>query len=278
MKDHKMKKKISSILITFFLFVMVVFTFFPFYYMIISSFKNNMEIMSYPFAITLPIRIENYMESAKMVLQYLKNSVYITGLSVVGTTLVAVPATYVFAKYNFPGKNFLYMLVLGFLMIPGIFTLIPRFVLVSKLNLMGTEWSVILPYIATAQITFIIYLRPAIEGIPNELFDSAKIDGANNIQTFFCVAAPLVKPALVSQILISFLNSWNDFLWPMLTLSSNKALKTVTLGLYAYRDVQRIQYGEMYAGFVLASIPLLILFSFNMKNFIDGLTVGAVKS
>lgn len=167
--------------------------------------------------------------------------------------------------------------MLAFLMIPGIFTLIPKFVLVSQMGMMGTYWVAILPFVATAQISFIVYLRPYIEQLPKALFEAARIDGAGAIRTFFYVAAPLLKPSIIAQVLIVFLGSWNDFEWPVLTLSSNRNLKTITLGLYSFRDVQQIQYGPMYAGFLMASIPLVILFAFNMKNFVDGLTAGAVK-
>lgn len=278
MKSMKAKKIISQAMIIIILAIIVVLTFFPFYFMIISSFKNNGEIAAYPFTMTLPIRWENYAQSVEMILGYFKNSILITGGTVLGTSLIAISSAYVFAKFKFPGKNVLYMFVLMFMMIPGILTLIPQYVLVSDLKLIGTRWAAILPVIATAQIQFIVVLRPYIEGLPNDLFEAAKLDGAGGMKTFFFVVAPLIKPTLTSQMLLTFLNSWNDFVWPMLTLSGNKALKTITLGLYSYRDVQQVLYGPMFAGFVMASIPLVILFSLNMKNFIGGLTAGAVKS
>lgn len=273
----KSRKMISQITIVVILGIVVLLTFFPYYFMIISSFKNNSEIASNPFTITFPLRWENYADSFGMILSYFKNSILITGTTVIITTLIAVSSSYVFSKFEFPGKNFLYMSIMAFIMIPGILTLIPQYVLVSDMGLIGTRWAAILPFVATAQVQFIVVLRPYIEGLPNELFDAAKLDGAGGLKTFFWVVAPLIKPTLTSQMLLTFLNSWNDFVWPMLTLSGNKALKTITVGLYSYRDAQQILYGPMFAGFVMAAIPLVILFSLNMKSFISGLTSGSIK-
>lgn len=273
----KLKKRMNFITVFLILIVILVLTFFPYYFMFISSFKNNTEIAAHPFTMTLPLRVENYISSFGMILKYFKNSLIVSGLTVVFTTIIAVLSAYVFARYKFPGKNFFYFFILAFMMIPTVLTLIPLYVEVSNMKLVGTYWAAILPTVATAQIQFIVILRPYIEGLPQDLFDAAKLDGATSVQTFTYVAAPLIKATLTSQMLITFLNSWNDFVWPMLTLSSNSNMKTITLGLYSYRDVQQVLYGPMFAGFILASIPLILLFSFNMKHFISGITTGAVK-
>ncbi len=275
--NMKTRKRVNFITVLLVLMVILVLTFFPYYFMFISSFKNNTEIAAYPFTMTLPLRVENYISSFGMILKYFKNSVIVSGLTVVLTTVISVLSAYVFARFKFPGKNFLYFFILAFMMIPSVLTLIPLYVEVSDMKLIGTYWAAILPAVATAQIQFIVILRPYIEGLPQDLFDAAKLDGANNVQTFSYVAAPLIKATLTSQMLITFLNSWNEFIWPMLTLSSNSEMKTITLGLYSYRDVQQVLYGPMFAGFFLASIPLILLFSFNMKHFISGITTGAVK-
>lgn len=273
----KSKSTLSQVTIVVILGIIVALTFFPYYFMIISSFKNNSEIASSPFWVTLPVRWQNYADSFGMIVEYFKNSILITGATVLITTVIAVSSSYVFSRYTFPGKDFLFMSILSFIMIPGILTLIPQYVLVSDLGLIGTRWAAILPFVATAQVQFIVVLRPYIEGIPRDLFDAATLDGASGMRTFFWVVAPLIKPTLTSQMLLTFLNSWNDFVWPMLVLSGNKALKTITVGLYSFRDAQQILYGPMFAGFVMAAVPLVILFSANMKSFISGLTSGAVK-
>lgn len=276
--SSNIKKIIGRTVIVIFLALIVIFTFFPYYFMLISSFKNNVEISSQPFLMTFPLHIQNYIESFGMIVKYFKNSLIISGISVCITSVIAVSSAYVFARMEFPGKEFLYMFVLMFQMIPTVLTLIPQYVLVSDMKIIGTRWAAILPFVTTAQISFIVVLRPYIESLPGDLFEAAKLDGAGAIKTFTYVAAPLIKPTLTTQMLLTFLNSWNDFIWPMLTLSSNKELKTITLGLYSFSDVQQVLYGPMFAGFVMASIPMVLLFSLNMKTFIGGITAGAVKS
>lgn len=272
------KKWISKVVVIVLLGFCTIATYFPFYFMIISSFKNNVEISANPFLITYPFRVDNYIAAFLKVIGYMKNSLFVTGFTVIGTVFVGVLASYVFARFEFPFKNTIYTFILSFLMIPSILTLIPMFVLVNKLHLMGTFWAAILPDMANAQIMLILVLRAFIEGLPGDLFDAAVLDGASHKQVFQYVVFPLTKPTVFSLALITFLNSWNDFLWPLLTLSSSDKLKTITLGLYSFRDLQQIQYGPMFAGFILASIPLIILFSCNMKHFIAGMTAGAVKA
>jgi len=162
------------------------------------------------------------------------------------------------------------------MMIPGVLTLIPSFVLIAKMKLINTHWGLILPYIAFGQITFVFILRSFIERIPRDLFEAARIDGASHAKVFRHVVMPLAKPILISLMLMNFLANWNDFIWPLLVVPKEK-MKTVTVGLYAFTDVQQVQYGLMFAGFVIASIPLIILFSINMNYFIKGVTAGAIK-
>lgn len=256
--------------------VILLLTYFPMYFMLISSLKNNDQISANCFLPTFPLRFENYSAAFFHVVRYLGNSIIVSGGAVIGIMICGSMSAYIFARYKFPGKNVLYILILSFLMVPAVLTLIPQFVLVNNLGLNNTYWSCILPYIATGQIIFIVILRTFIEEIPKDLFDAARIDGAGNARIFMQVVFPLSKQIIVSLLLINFLNTWNDFVWPQLTLTKD-ALKTVTVGLFAFTDAQQIQYGNMFAGFVIASVPLIILFSVNMKSFVSGITIGAVK-
>jgi ABC-type glycerol-3-phosphate transport system permease component len=205
------------------------------------------------------------------------NSLVICGVTVVGVILLSCVSAFIFARYEFPGKKALFMVILGFLMMPGILILIPQFVLVVRLGLNGTYWAAILPYVAFGQIIAIFILRSFIEGIPKDLFDSATMDGARPATAFRHIVIPLAKPIITSLALMNFLANWNDFIWPLLVLSREKT-KTITVGLYAFTDVQQIQYGVLFAGFIIASVPLIILFSLNMRFFIRGMTAGAIKA
>ena len=273
---YKTKNNICIGANTVFQAIMIFFTFVPFYFMIVSSFKNNAEISANYFGLPSPIRLENYALAFQKVIVYLLNSVLVCLTSVIGVTILSCIMAFVFAKYEFPGKAFLFYFFISFLMIPGVLTLIPQFTLIVNLKLMGTHFALILPYIAFGQIMFTFVLRSFIESIPGDLFDSAKIDGANAPKVFMNIVLPLSKPIITSMLLLNFLNNWNDFIWPLLVLRGEN-MKTITVGLYAFTDAQQIQYGMLFAGFIIASLPLVILFSVNMKYFVQGITSGAIK-
>ncbi len=276
-RKNSRKKKLSAAICIAIEAVIVIFIYFKFYYMIISSVKANSDILANPFLITQGLHFENYVTAFQKVMKYLGNSFIITGGVVAGVLFVGTASAYIFARFQFPFKNALFLFILAFMMIPDTMTLIPSFVLVTKLKLVNTFWAVILPTVTMGQIMYILVIRAFIEGIPNDLFDAGKIDGVSNLGAFIHIVFPLAKPMFISMLLMTFLTSWNDFIWPLLTLTK-ESLKTVTLGLYSFSDAQQIRYGEMFAGFVLASIPPILLFGFNMKHFITGLTSGAIKA
>jgi ABC-type glycerol-3-phosphate transport system permease component len=273
---QKKRKLVSKILNIMVQSVLVFCIMLPFYFMLISSFKLNAEISANYFGFPDPIRFENYAVAFSKVVYYLLNSIFVCTVSVAGVTVFACIAAFIFAKYQFPGKNLLYYFYLSFLMIPGVLTLIPQFTLIVKLNLMGSYMAVILPYIAFGQIMFAFVLRSFIEGIPQDLFDSARIDGAKPYQSFLHVVLPLSRQIIISMAFMNFLANWNDFIWPLLVLRGEK-MKTVTVGLYSFTDAQQVQYGMLFAGFIISSLPIILLFGYNMKYFINGLLSGAVK-
>jgi ABC-type glycerol-3-phosphate transport system permease component len=257
--------------------VLILLTFFPFYFLLISSVKSNKQILEQYFLPVLPFHFENYVKAFEKVIFYLGNSIFVCTTTAVGVAIISCISAYIFARFEFPGKNALFTILLAFMMIPGVLTLIPSFVLIARMKLINTHWGLILPYIAFGQITFVFILRSFIERIPKDLFEAARIDGASHAKVFRHIVMPLAKPILISLMLMNFLANWNDFIWPLLVVPKEK-MKTVTVGLYAFTDVQQVQYGLMFAGFVIASIPLIILFSINMNYFIKGVTAGAIKA
>jgi len=249
----------------------------PFYFMLVSSVKTNEQILGSYFGIQFPMHFEYYARSFQKVIIYIKNSVIISFITLAGVSIVSSLTAYVFARYSFFGKKVLFILLLSFLMIPGVLTLIPQFVLIVKLGINNTSFACILPYIATGQIVFIFILRTFIEEIPRELFDSANIDGAGDIRIFSHIVYPLSKSMILSLGLMNLIFTWNDFIWPLTVLSSDSR-RTITIGLYSFLGKQNILYGLLFAGFVIASVPVIVLFSLNMRNFIRGITAGGIKA
>ena len=197
----------------------------------------------------------------------------------VGVLLVASISGFIFARYDFPGREVLFFAILALLMIPGVLTLVPAFLLVKDLGLLNTYWALILPYIAGGQIFAIFILRSFIASLPEELFEATRLDGATTLQIFRFLVVPLSKPILVTIAIMNVLGTWNDYIWPLVTIPDSK-LWTVSVGVVSFGSSFRglESWGPMFAGFVLASIPLVVLFLFTMRHFIAGLTSGAIKA
>ena len=271
------KKRISRTLnITLQCFITIL-TFFPMYFMLITSFKSNEQILADYFGIVFPLHFHNYAAAFSRVMYYLYNSTVVCVAAVIGVSVLSAVSAYVFARYEFYGKKVLFLFILSFMMIPATLTMIPQFILIVNLKMIGTKLALILPYIAFGQILFIYVLRTFIEEIPKDLFDSAKIDGASDLMMFFNIVLPIAKPMITSLALLNFLTNWNDFAWPLLVLPKETS-KTIAVGLYAFTSIQHIQYGLLFAGFVIASLPPLVLLTANMKYFIQGVTSGAIKA
>lgn len=260
------------------LIVLLLLTFFPFVLMIVFSFKDNTQFMLERWTLSFPMHLENFVRAWRIgkISRYIGNSLLYSGISVAGTLFTAVLAAYAFARMKFWGKEILFYLIIGLLMIPGVLTLVPSFFLVMKLNLLNTRWVIILPYMAGGQAFAIFILRTFFMGIPEELFEAARIDGANEFRALMNIALPLSKPIIGTLALLQVYSTWNDLVWP-LTVITKPELKTIMIGLLTFRGQFNTDFGPLYAGYVIASVPLIILFAFTSNLFIQGLTSGAIK-
>ncbi len=271
------RQRFARIIVIVFLFALLFFTLFPMYFMLVTAFKTNYQLSINYFGLPLNPHVEFISDAASKIGLYLKNSIIVSGATVLGVLAVSSLSAYVFARFDFPLKSALFLVLLSFLMIPGILTLIPQFVLVTNLKLINSPWAAILPYIASGQLVVIFVFRTFFEEIPRELTESIRMDGGSEPVVFFRLVLPLAFPIFLSMGLVNILSTWNDFIWPLLVLSDQSKL-TVTVGLYRFMDPQQIIYGSMFSGMTLASIPLMVLFAFTMKYFVQGMTSGAVKA
>ncbi len=251
----------------------------PFLFMVLASLKSNEQFYHAYFAPSLPLRWGNYAEAWVQVGGYLINSITVTAVSVTGSLLFAGLAAYAFARYRFPGSRVLYLAVLIVLLIPGTLTLIPAFVILRKLGLIGSHAALYAVYITETQVLGLLVLRSFFAGVPDDLLEAATLDGAGDVATAARVVMPLAKPAFLTVAIMSTLSCWNDYLWPLITLPDSR-LWTVTQGLVAFRDryAGMSAWGPLFAGFVIASVPLFILFFASMRHFVSGLTSGAMKA
>lgn len=254
-------------------------TFYPLVFTLFTSFKDNSQFYSTFWGPALPLHWGNYVDAWRQLYPVLINTIFVGVVSAVGVIFLASLAAYVFARHRFPGHDLFFYAIVALLMIPSVLTLIPLFLLVKDLGLLNTYWVLILPYIAGGQAFAIFVLRSFIAAQPEEIFESARIDGANEFTIYQRIALPMAKPILGTLAILSLLSSWNDYIWPSVTLR-NPELWTISLKLVSFSSqwASLQQYGPMFAGYVIASIPLLILFMFTMRLFIEGLASGAIKA
>ena len=260
----------------FFLLVAAVLTYIPFWLLIVVSFKNQSQFYHNVWTPELPLHAENYGVAWQVVSRYILNSTIVSAASVVGVLLVSSLSAFAFARYNFPFKRLLFLMVISLLMVPGVLTMVPAFVLVKDLGLLNTYGGLILPAIAGQQIFAIFLLRGYMASLPEELFEAARIDGASIFQCYWYIALPLSRPILAVIIIVALLDTWNEFLWPLIVISDD-ALRTIPIGLAFFNSQFTTNYGPLMAGYVLSSLPLLLVFLFTSKQFVQGLTAGAVK-
>jgi multiple sugar transport system permease protein/raffinose/stachyose/melibiose transport system permease protein len=262
-----------------FLIVLGIITFYPLVFTLFTSFKDNSQFYSTFWGPALPLHWSNYSDAWRQLYPVLINTIFVGVISAAGTIFLASLSAYVFARHRFPGHDLLFYAIIALLMIPSVLTLIPLFLLVKDLALLNTYWVLILPYIAGGQAFAIFVLRSFIASQPEEIFESARIDGAGEFTIYQRIALPMAKPILGTLAILALLSTWNDYIWPSVTLR-NPELWTISLKLVSFSSqwASLQQYGPMFAGYVIASIPLLILFMFTMRLFIEGLASGAIKA
>ncbi|HET6485547.1 MAG TPA: carbohydrate ABC transporter permease [Spirochaetia bacterium] len=263
----------------FVLILLAVASLYPFWFLLMTSLKSNDQFYHAYYAPTLPFHWSNYREAWNQISGYFVNSITVTAVSVLASVVLASLAAYAFARYRFPGSGALYLLILVVLLIPGTLTLIPAFVILRNLHLIGTHRALYAMYVADSQVLGILILRGFFAGVPEELLEAASLDGAGEVQTMARVVAPLARPALLTVAIMTALSSWNDYLWPLIVLPDTRKW-TVTLGLVSFRDryAGMSAWGPLFAGFAIASVPLFVLFFASMRHFVSGLTSGAVKA
>ena len=251
----KNKKRKSNIAVTIVLIFFLILTLIPVYVMVINSFKTQNQLLDNVLWFSFPLYFKNYADAFNRIFPYIWNSVTISVVSTVGITLVAALTGYAFGHFEFKGKNFLFTLIIVNMMIPSVLTLVPSYLVVVKLRIYNTQFALLLPYLATGSIMGIYLVRGFVEQLPKTVFEAAKIDGINEFQCFVYIAMPLIKTILTTVSILALLNVWNDIVWPMLVLDSDK-IQTIPLGLLEFNQQQGANKGALFAGYILASIPL----------------------
>jgi multiple sugar transport system permease protein len=250
----------------------------PFLWMLSTSLKPDAQLYAYPpIWIPNPLQWENYPKSVGFVpfFTYLKNTLIISLSSMVGVVASSSLAAYSMARIRWPGRNILFLMTIATLMLPYQVTLIPVFLVFKNLGWVGDFRPLILPQFFGYAL-YIFLLRQFFSGIPMELSEAARIDGANEWTIFWSIILPLAKPALATVAVFQFIRSWTDYLNPLIYLN-DQSLYTLQLGLQQYSSQYGREWGLLMAAAVLITLPPIIIFFLTQRTFVQGVTLTGIK-
>ncbi len=277
MRSKTTNRRISMMIIYLFLFLLAVMMLVPFVWMITASLKLNKDIFVIPYAWAgFEPHWENYINIwTKIPLaKYALNTVKLTIIVTILQILTSSFAAYAFAKLRFKGRDILFLAYIATIAVPWQVYMVPQFIFMRKLGLADTHLAIIILQAFSAFGVFL--MRQFYEGIPDSLCEAARIDGMNEYMIYAKIMLPLSKPALSTLIIFTFVNTWNDFLGPLIYLTTDSK-KTLQIGIKMFISQYSAEYGLIMAASVLSLIPVLIVFMALQKYFVAGITTGAVK-
>lgn len=250
----------------------------PFVWMVLGSFKTQGELLqSPPTWWPQTATLDNYTRLFARLnfSQYFLNSTLVAVAVTAGNLLFCSMVGYALAMLDFPGRRALFLVVMGTLLIPGVVTFVPLFILVTNIGLANSLPGLILPFLATPFGVFL--MRQYISGLPRDLLDAGRVDGASELRIFARIFLPLCGPALATLGILTFLGSWNNFLWPLVVAQEeSKYTLPVALALYA-KGQNSTQYGLLLAGATVVVIPVLAIFLAFQRRFIEGIATTGIK-
>ncbi|MGP4078722.1 carbohydrate ABC transporter permease [Pseudalkalibacillus sp. R45] len=276
MESNTINRKIEKTIVSILLIVGGVLVSIPFFWMIMSSFKPNGEVLLFPPTL-FPENptLENYINLFERLNfgVYLKNTIIIVVMSFVGLLFNAM-AGYGFAKYKFKGREPVFYLVLATMMIPAQVTMIPVYLILNEMGLTNTMTGIVLPGLAAAFSIFLF--RQFMTTIPTDLIEAARLDGAGEFYIFFKLIIPIAKPIFAVQGILTFIGAWNSFLWPLI-IANDESLYTLSVGLSLLQGQYASNYGLQMAGAAFMVVPIIIIFSFFQKYIVEGFTMSGLK-
>lgn len=256
----------------------VILSLYPFYWLIVMSTNTTAEIFDYPPKLTFgPHLIENVTKVVQNIdlIGALLNTLFVSLACAVLVMFFDSLAAFAFAKYNFPGKNVLFVILIATFLIPGSLSLVPSFVLMSELGWVGRFEALIIPGAANAFGIFLLR-QFATGSIPDELVESSRIDGAGFWRTYFYVGIPMLRSGLAFLGIFTFIGAWNDYVWPLIVLV-NPQQQTLQTALQTLNSIYITDYSMVMAGALISVIPLIGIFIIGSRHFIANIAAGALK-
>lgn len=278
-----MQSRTSGIIWYALLVVIVVLSLAPIVWMVSTSLKPELDIQTTQIRwIPERVTLDNFANvlSTYPLLRWMLNSLWVAAAATALTVLLDALAGYALARLDFSGRNIIFAIILSMLFVPLQITVVPLFLMFAKINLTDTYWALILPI--GGNVTGVFLMRQFFLGIPSELEDSGRVDGAGALRIWWSIVLPLARPALTTVAIITFLSTWNSFFWPLIATRTD-AVRTVPVGIAQFMSLrpgqsQNIQlYGQSMAASVMAALPPIIVFIILQRNFIQGISMTGLK-
>jgi ABC-type glycerol-3-phosphate transport system permease component len=257
--------------------IIALLTVYPFVWMVLTSLRERNTVFGGPF-IPNPFIFTNYPQAWVQTHfgAHFMNSLFIAAFSLAGIVFLSVTAGYGFAKLNFPFKNVIYVLLLSTMAMPAASLIIPLYLQVKSLGLLGSQWGLILVYVGSMSPFSIFLMRSFFEGVPNELIEAARMDGSSEWGTLYRVVLPLVRPGIGTVVILQFLSLWNEFLYAVVLLQS-AALQPLQPAIFNLVGRYSTNWTLLAASLTMAIVPIVIVYINMQKQFVAGLTQGALR-
>ena len=275
------KRTAKKLLKTFFATLVMLIFLFPLYWMVITSFKTTDEVLLNPptfYPATFNLNAYRDVLSHYPVFRYLLNTLVVTLGIVLIQTLTSILAAYGFSKGSFRGKNALFVLVLGAMMIPIQVTFIPIYVFISRMGWLNSYIGLILPEAASAYSIFM--LRQSFLGVDNSYLEAAEVDGLGRFRCIFRILVPMCQPTVVTMVILAFINGWNAYFWPKMIVTADRA-RTISLGIadirMSFLSMEALNMNQIMAASCIAALPILLLFLIFQKYILTGFSKAAMK-
>jgi multiple sugar transport system permease protein len=273
----KLKELSKSFLLHGLIFIMFFLTLVPFLWMVSTSLKPEEGIFSIPpQIIPWPVTFEYYKDLFEKIkfFVFFGNSLFVA-LSITGLNLILNSlAAYAFAKHKFPGREKIFTLLLLTMMVPGQVSMMPVFLILKSLHLLNTFTGLIIP--GSTSVFGIFLMRQFMKGIPNEILESARMDGCGEFRILWSIVLPLCRPALATMTIFTFMGAWNEFLWPLIIMTKESKY-TLPVALANLNGQQNTEWGLLMAGSLVVILPILIMFIMMQKYFVKGMVFSGLK-
>ena len=272
----KARKLIPQCVLHFILVVSLFMVLYPLLMMIFGAFKSGTEYNQNKFFPALPLRITNISDAFDKINGYLMNTIIVGVLGISGLIFISSMAAFAMTKLRFIGSSVCFAMIMALTMMPGILSLTPQFLLYQGLGLQDSIFALVLPYWTGSCVFGVFLLKGFYGGLPNELFEAAELDGAGSFQKYVMIAVPLSLPIIATLVIMQITNVWNDLLWPKLIMSPENY--TIAAGLaFSFETVTTIAQPIKFAGYLVASVPVVLLFVFFNRFYVEGLASSGIK-